>query len=401
MNKITVFLKKYFLVILIFLAFFIGILIGRQNNFTYNGNQVLTNISTDKPQEVDFSLFWQTWNKIEENYVGRDNINREEMVNGAIKGLVESLGDPYSFFMTEKETNTFKEDLEGILEGIGAEIGIKNEVLTIVSPLENSPAQKAGLKAGDKILQINEIITMGMTVEKAVQIIRGPKGTNVTLTISRDGLDEAEEITITRDVINIPATKFEIKKGNIAHINLYQFNENASSEMKTIQKKIAEANPKGIILDLRNNPGGYLETAVDIASYFIPKGQAVAIEDFGNGDKTIHKAIKNNSLGDYPLVVLVNEGSASASEILAGALRDNKQTKLVGKQTFGKGSVQQLLNLKENSTLKITIAKWLTPNGLSISETGLTPDVEVELTLEDFKANKDPQLDKALEMLAL
>lgn len=399
MYKITEFFKKYFLVFLIFLALFVGILIGRQNSYSYNGPQIVTNITKDKPQEIDFSLFWQTWNKIEEKYIGRKELNQQEMVYGAISGLVSSLGDPYSMFMNEEDTDIFNSDIDGTLEGIGAEIAIKDDVLTIVSPLENSPAQHAGIQAGDKILQVNDTITAGMTIEEAVKIIRGPKGTEVTLTIFREGMEGTKEITITRDTINIPATKLEFKDNNIAYIKIYQFNESAEDELQTIKKKIVDSNTEKIILDLRNNPGGYLEIAVDIAGYFLGKNQTVAIENFGNGKETVYRTSRNNSLGNYPIVILVNEGSASASEILAGALRDNKGVQLIGQTTFGKGSVQQLINLKKGSTLKLSIAKWLTPNKQSITETGLTPDIEVEMTLEDYEADRDPQLEKAIEIL--
>ncbi len=238
-----------------------------------------------------------------------------------------------------------------------------------------------------------------MNLDEAVNLIRGPKGTAVRLLVMRDGWKEPKEIEIVRDKINIPVLKLEFKNSDIAYIRLYQFTENSPDEFDKAAKQVLKSNAKGIILDLRNNPGGYLEAAVNIAGWFLKSGDVAAIEDFGNGQKTEYHSRGNGSLGDLPVIVLVNQGSASASEILAGALRDDKGSKLVGQKTFGKGSVQQLDNLANGASLKITIAKWLTPSGQSIMNEGLEPDVKVEITDDDVSNSRDPQLDKALEML--
>jgi len=289
--------------------------------------------------------------------------------------------------------------MSGSFDGIGAEVGIRKEVLTIISPLEGNPAQKAGLKPGDKILKIDDILTGDLNLDEAVSLIRGERGVEVTLLIFREEWKEAKEIKIIRDEIKIPIIKWEILDDNIAHIQFYHFTENSASEFRRTINEILLLQPNGIILDLRNNPGGYLETAVDIASWFLSKGEVVIIEDFGNGKRNEFISKGYKKLEDMPTIVLINEGSASASEILAGALRDIKEIKIVGQKSFGKGSIQQLEKLKGGSSVKITVAKWLTPSGLSISEEGIAPDEEVEITMEDIDEMRDPQLDKALEML--
>jgi len=359
----------------------------------------VNNAEISKPQDVDFSVFWDAWKTIEEKFVDRKNLDRQKMVYGAVSGLVRSLDDPYSVFMEPVESKKFQDDISGSFEGIGAEIGIRKEILTIIAPLKDSPAQKAGLLAGDKVLKIDDTITADLTIDEAVNKIRGPGGTEVKLMIVREGWTEAKEFKIIRNKIKIPIIDFEIKNNNIAYVQISHFTSNLSNEFKDIVKQILNAQPKGIVLDLRNNPGGYLEVAVDIASYFLAKGEVVAIEDFGNGDKQEYRSAGYKLLAEYPMVILVNEGSASAAEILAGALRDDLGIKLVGQKTFGKGSVQELEEMQKGASLKITIAKWLTPKGTCIHENGLDPDIKVELTEKDIEELKDPQLEKALELL--
>jgi len=359
----------------------------------------VNNAEISKPQDVDFSVFWDAWKTIEEKFVDRKNLDRQKMVYGAVSGLVRSLDDPYSVFMEPVESKKFQDDISGSFEGIGAEIGIRKEILTIIAPLKDSPAQKAGLLAGDKVLKIDDTITADLTIDEAVNKIRGPGGTEVKLMIAREGWTEAKEFKNIRNKIKIPIIDFEIKNNNIAYVQISHFTSNLSNEFKDIVKQILNAQPKGIVLDLRNNPGGYLEVAVDIASYFLAKGEVVAIEDFGNGDKQEYRSAGYKLLAEYPMVILVNEGSASAAEILAGALRDDLGIKLVGQKTFGKGSVQELEEMQKGASLKITIAKWLTPKGTCIHENGLDPDIKVELTEKDIEELKDPQLEKALELL--
>ncbi|MBU1102767.1 S41 family peptidase, partial [Patescibacteria group bacterium] len=332
----------------------------------------------------------------------REDLNYQNMIYGAISGMLNSLGDPYTVFMTPKENEDFSQSLQGNFEGIGAEIGIRKDILTVISPLENSPAKRAGLMAGDKILKIDEKITTDLGIEEAVSLIKGPKGTQVRLTVLRDDWAMPQEIKITRDVINIPIAKFEEKEAGgkkIAYLALYHFTENSVSEFEKAAQKILTSDAKGIVLDLRDNPGGYLESAIEIASWFLSEDALVVTEDYGNGKKIEHRADGVEKLSSYPLVVLINGGSASASEILAGALRDDAKIKLVGEKSFGKGSVQQMEDMRGGTSIKITVAKWLTPSGHSIMDEGLEPDVKVEFTKEDVDNNRDPQLDKALELL--
>jgi len=362
----------------------------------------LQNLEQGKNSAVNFSLFWDAWARIQEKFVDRSKLDYQKMVYGAISGMLGALDDPYTIFMTPQENKDFSQSLQGNLEGIGAEVGMRQNIVTIISPLEDSPAMKAGLKAGDKILKIDDKITSGLTIDEAVSLIRGPKGTEVTLTVARDGWTEAKEFKITRAVINVPIVKLEMKSvgdKTVAYLALYQFTDNSVEEFQKAAQKILTSDAKGIVLDLRNNPGGYLESAVEIASWFTSEGQLVVTEDYGNGKKTDHKSTGINKLGSYPMVILMNQGSASASEILAGALRDDKGIKLVGEKSFGKGSVQELEQMANDTSLKVTVAKWLTPAGHSIMHDGLEPDVKVELTVDDFNNGRDPQLDKALELL--
>jgi len=362
-----------------------------------------------KPEGVDFSLFWDAWRKLDEQFVNHQKLDFQKMIYGAISGMVKSFDDPYTVFFNPEQGKKFVEDVKGSFEGIGAEIGQRKGQLLIIAPLEGTPAQKAGLRPGDKIIKINEKITTDLTVDEAVNLIRGPKGTDVTLTIFRDEWVESKDITITRATIEVPSLKWELlvstgeaggKDSDIVHIKLYHFSEKASSDFKKAAAEILKSQAKKIILDLRGNPGGYLEISQDIASWFLEKGQIVAIEDFGlKSEKEEFRANGNAKFLEWPLVILINQGSASASEILAGALRDNRGVKLIGEKTFGKGSVQELAELKGGSSLKITVAKWLTPKGVSINEQGLEPDIKIEMTEKDFEEGKDSQLDKAVEVI--
>lgn len=384
---------------LLAVVFGFGFFIGDISKPSIEKIEGLSNKELYEPSDIDFSLFWDAWNVIERKYVNRSELNRQKMVYGAIIGMIKSLDDPYSVFMEPEDSNRFIDDMSGSFDGIGAEVGIRKDVLTVISPLEGNPAQKAGLKPGDKIFKVDDILTGDLNLDEAVNLIRGDKGTEVRLLIFRDEWDEAKEIKIIRDKIQIPIIKWEILDNNIAHIQFYQFTENSSGQFRKAVDEILKLQPKGIILDVRSNPGGYLETSVDIASWFLPKGEVVVIEDFGNGEKNEFVSKGYKKLENIPVVVLIDEGSASASEILAGALRDIRGIKIVGKKSFGKGSIQELEKLKGGSSIKVTVAKWLTPSGLSISEQGITPDIEIEITEEDFNEMRDPQLEKALELL--
>jgi len=352
------------------------------------------------PEEVDFSLFWEAYHKLQEKFVDKEKFDVQKMIYGAIEGMVKSLEDPYTIFLPPEETKRFIEDVKGIFEGVGMEIGIRKGQLQVIAPLEGTPAQRAGLRAGDKILEIDGKPTVDMTIEEAVNLIRGPRGSEVTLTIFREEWEKTKEIKIIREVIEIPSLKWEMKDNDIAYIKIYQFSEKASFDFRVTAIEILESPAKKIILDLRNNPGGYLEIAQDISSWFLEKGDVVVIEDFGGKrEQKIYKAQGPSRFLDYPIVILINAGSASGSEILAGALRDNRGILIIGEKSFGKGSVQELEKLKEGSSLKITVAKWLTPKGELITDKGLEPDIKVEMTDEDYQEERDPQLDKAIEII--
>lgn len=351
------------------------------------------------PEDVDFSLFWEAYHDIKDTFVKEGLPNDQSMLYGAIKGMTASLKDPYTAFFSPEETKTFLEDVNGNFEGVGMKIGIKDDQLQVVAPLEGTPAKKAGFMAGDKIVSINGTSTTDLTVEQAVKLIRGPKGTDVVLTVYRSGWKEAKDITVTRGVIKVPSLKWELKDGNIAYIQLYQFSKSANIDFKKAAYEIINSGADRIILDLRNNPGGYLSVAKDISGWFLDKGDVVVIEKFRGGEEQISKAQGNSLLKKYKLVILINQGSASASEILSGALRDNNGTLLIGTKSFGKGCVQQLEDLTGGSTLKVTIAEWLTPNRNFITNIGLEPDVKVDYTEEDYLNNQDPQLQKAIEVV--
>jgi carboxyl-terminal processing protease len=382
----------------IIFGFFILLLIGVSSSFGFFIGKSQCKICP--PEEIDFSLFWEAYHKLQEKFVSPEKIGTQKIIYGAISGMVKSLQDPYTVFFPPEETKRFIEDTRGSFEGVGMEIDIRNNQLQVVAPLEGTPAQRAGLRAGDKILAINGTSTADLTIEEAVNLIRGPKGTEVTLTIFRDGWQKPKEIKIVREVIQIPSLKWELKDNDIAYLKLYQFSEKASFDFTQAAIEILNSPARAIILDLRDNPGGYLEVAQDIAGWFLERGQIVTIEDFGGKRENIkYKAEGNGKLSSYPTVILINKGSASGSEILAGALRDNRGIKLIGEKSFGKGSVQELEKLRDGSSLKITVAKWLTPKGELITDKGLEPDIKVEMTEEDFEKGRDPQLDKAIEII--
>lgn len=351
-------------------------------------------------EEVDLSLFWETWKKLEEKFVSPEKLDVQKMIYGAISGMVKSLGDPYTTFLNPEDSKKFLEDVTGQFEGVGMEIGIRKGQLQVIAPLEGTPAQRAGFRPGDKIIKIDDTLTIDITIDEAVNLIRGPKGTEVTLMIFREEWETTKEIKIVRAVIEVPSLKWELKEGDIAYLRIYHFSEKASSDFIGAAIEILNSPAEKIILDLRNNPGGYLEVARDISGWFLERGQTVAIEDFGQEtEQKIYKAKGNARFLQYPIVILINQGSASGSEILAAALRDNRGIKIIGEKSFGKGSVQELEKLKEGSSLKITVARWLTPSGELITEIGLEPDIKVEMTEEDYTAERDPQLNKAIEVI--
>lgn len=386
-------------IVIIAASFGGGLYVGYERRPAIDKVKGVLGQETQKPQEVDFNMFWEVWSRLEEKYVDRAKIDRTKLVQTAIAGLVKGLGDPHTVYFPPVEAKQFQEDVRGNFGGIGAEIGIRKDILTIITPLKGSPAEKAGLLAGDKVLKIGATTTADLSVEEAVSFIRGEIGTTVTLSVSRESWNEIKEIKIKRDNIVIPTIDTARKPDGIFYIHLLNFNEKSPEDFERALREFSESGDRKLLFDLRGNPGGYLSAAVDIASWFMPAGEVVAREKFADGSERLYRSSGRKSLENTPVVVLVNQGSASASEILAGALRDIRGIKLVGDKTFGKGSVQELDNLRGGASLKITIAKWLTPKGTSIDGTGLEPDIKVEVKKEDIENNKDPQMEKALEIL--
>jgi carboxyl-terminal processing protease len=374
-----------------FLLFSIGYSVGTNN----------APLSSQNNQNVDLTLFWDTWNKIQEKYVDKTKIDNKKMVYGAIKGMVASLDDPYTFFLTPDENKQSKDDLGGKFEGIGAQLGLKNNVIVIVAPLKNSPAEKAGMHAGDILEKVNDKRVDGWTLNDAVTKIRGDKGTKVKLTIIRDGKEM--DFTIVRDQIVVSPVELSYEK-NVAILKLNKFGDDADADwnraVTEIKSKWESKEINGLVVDLRGNPGGYLESAVYIASEFIPQGKLIVRQQFTNGDKQDYTSMRPGMLLDIPVSVLIDEGSASAAEILSGALRDYNRATLIGQKSFGKGSVQEALDLKNGAGLHVTIAKWILPKGDWINHKGIEPKISVKNTIKDgntLTRQDDIQLDKAIE----
>lgn len=359
----------------------------------------VSNIEPEKPGVADFNTFWQTWQIIDESYLRSKDVGPQDKVYGAISGLVKSLGDPYSVFFSPTNSRKFYEDIKGSFGGIGIEIGIRRDKLVVISPLKNTPAYDVGLLPGDRIVKINSTSTEDLTIEQAVSFIRGPENTQVTLSILRDSWESSRDFTITRARITFPTLDFETKEDKIAYIQLYSFNENTEVLFANAANEMLSKGAEGLVLDLRNNPGGFLGVAVNMAGWFLQRGSLVVSEAYPSGIKEEFKASGNSLLAEMPVVIIENEGTASASEILAGALRYHRKIKIVGEKSFGKGTIQELKQLKDGSSVKITVAHWLLPGGQILDGVGLKPDYEVKLTEEDVKQKRDPQLDKALQVL--
>jgi carboxyl-terminal processing protease len=375
------------------------------------GAKVLSNIpligdglDATPATDANFSDFWKVWNVLStrfvETHASSTIPDTKGKLWGAIQGLTASYGDPYTVFFPPTQAKQFQEEVTGNFGGIGAELGeSKDNILTIIAPLKGSPAETAGLRAGDLIIAIDGKSTEGLSTDEAVQKIRGPKGTVVKLTIVRDG--KTQDISVTRDTIQVPTidNSYDAKTG-VYYIALYQFTETSGSQFAKAFKAFQASGSKKLILDLRGDPGGYLDQATLIAGYFLPKGQTVVTEDYkGKQENIVHKSPGQGGLPEgTQIAVLIDQGSASASEILAGALQDTHTATLIGTRSFGKGSVQELIDV-DGGSLKVTVARWLTPNGRSISDGGLTPDIKVDLTQADAAAKKDPQKDRAVQFL--
>ena len=345
-----------------------------------------------------FAPFWEAWNIVHEQYVNQP-VDDLALMQGAIRGMMDALGDKQTFYMDPKLYANETQSLQGEYEGIGAYVDMDGEYLTIVSPIAGSPAELAGLHPGDKVIAIDGVDMTGTPTEEERLKVLGPEGSKVTLTVQREGEPEPLEFVITRARITIHSAEGKMLKNDIGYIDINTFGDRTTQELRGALQNLMKQNPKGLIIDLRNNPGGYLNTAIEVSSEFIDKG-VIMYEQYGDGRRDEYKALGNGQATDIPIVVLINEGSASASEILAGALQDYGRAKLVGVLSYGKGSVQNWQPLSNNQgAARVTIAKWLTPKERAIDHVGLTPDVLVEMTPEDFTAGRDPQLDAAVETL--
>lgn len=377
-----------------------GYFVGQKNVLAINKVYGISNKDTKVVTDADFAPFWKVWNVLNEKSIFIKDIDDQDKVWNAIEGLANATNDPYTVFFRPEENKLFQEEIHGSFGGIGAEIDKKDNILTIVSPLKNTPAEKSGLKTGDKILMIDNEDATNITIDKAISKIRGPKGSTVVLTILRDEEKKTRNIDIVRDTIDIPTIKTKIEDG-VFIINFYTFSENSASLFKEALIEFQNSKLDKMVIDLRGNPGGYLDSAIEITGWFLDTGKTIAIQDFNDNRKPISfksrgpKIINDN----VKIMILVDNGSASASEIMAGAMSEYGIAKLVGTQTFGKGSVQELVDITEDTSLKVTIAKWLTPKGLSISVSGLTPDYEVKITQESIEQGRDLQLEKAIELL--
>jgi carboxyl-terminal processing protease len=380
-----------------------GFWLGWSSGREYPRNIVVTGVANmsgngSSTAPDDFSVFWEAWQTINDLYLRNPSTTAQQKIQGAMNGLVNSLGDPYTEFFTPADNQQFQQNITGDFGGIGAELGVNDKnVIVIIAPLADTPAEKAGLKPKDEILAVNGSSTASMTVDDAVSVIRGPVGSVVTLTVFRDGWSAPKDFKITRATITVPNVEFAMK-GDVAVITLSEFTQDADYAFYQALVKAMQNNAQGIVLDLRDDPGGYLQVAVDIAGYFVKPGALVVKEVGRSVPELDYKAQGDGALADFPLVVLMNEGSASAAEILAGALHDNRGTPLVGTVSFGKGTVQQLQDLSDGSSIKVTVAHWILPSGETIDHVGLTPDYAVSSTLS-ATSTTDAQLNKALEVI--
>ena len=386
-------------------AYYSGFQSGKKG-FTFEPKDFKVINKIQIPATVDYNLLWKALDVVGTKYIEKDSINQQKVLFGAVKGAVESLGDPYTTFFEPKILESFKTDLKGSFGGIGAEVGKKNNNIVIVAPIDDTPAKRAGLLAKDIIVSVDGQSTQDWSVDQAVDKIRGPKGTPVTLSIFREGKDKPFDVKIVRDVIEIKSVKLSYKesevdgqKKTIAVITLSRFGDDTKGLFEKAVTEILNKNVSGVVLDLRNDPGGYLQTAVDVASSWLKTGNLVVSEARSDGSNIEFNAQGPSRLAGIKTVVLINGGSASAAEILAGALRDHNIAKLIGEKSFGKGSVQELVDLPGGGAVKVTVAKWITPGGKNLNHDGLQPDFEVKLTEEDFNTNKDPQMEKAVEEL--
>lgn len=381
-----------------------GLSVGAEGRDVFQNVPLLgSTLDATPDQSADLGDFWRVWNVLStrfvETHASSSVPESKERVWGAIEGMVESFGDPYTIFMRPEDAKIFAEDISGNFSGVGMEIGVKDSILTVIAPLKNTPAERAGILTGDQIIGIDSKATKGLSTDAAVKLIRGEKGTPVVFQILRDG--EPLEVTVVRDIIQVPTIEHAYsRETGVYTISLYSFTANSGSLFSKALADFRNSGSRKLLIDLRGNPGGYLASAVSISSHFLPQGDVVVTEDYdGNKENVVHRS---KGTGGVPagtrVAILINGGSASASEIVAGALQDAGVAVLVGTHSFGKGSVQELVKVGDAS-LKVTVAKWVTPSGKSISDGGLTPDFEVERTQDHVVSGEDPQMERALEYL--
>ncbi len=389
------------------LAFLSGAYLMPLGNKASAGISCVLNTQGEKTDDVDFAPFWRAWQVIDQKYIATTvastststkEVDPNARVWGAISGMVSALDDPYTVFLPPTEKELFDEDIKGSFGGVGIELGVRDGIHTAISALEGTPAKRAGIQSGDKIIKVDGISTEKMVSERAMTLIRGEVGTQVTLTLYREGVKEPFDVTITRAIIEVPTLETKTLPGNIFVIRLYNFTGKSDSLFKDAVKKFVASGSTKLIIDLRGNPGGYLDSAVEISSWFLPEGKVVLREQVGPQrteriHRTTHKGI---AMKNVRLAILIDGGSASASEIMAGALREHGVAKLIGTKSFGKGSVQELVPITKETSLKVTIARWLTPLGNSLSHNGLEPDIKVVPTAEDIKAGRDAQMERAV-----
>jgi len=369
--------------------------------FLYAGKVGSGELISNPEEQVDLSLMWGVWRLLQDHYIMPEKMQVTPLLYGATRGLVDSLEDPYTVFMTPNENTDFHQSLEGRLQGIGAELTMRDGSVVVVAPLKGSPAADAGLLPEDVILKVDGTDVAGENLNQVVQRIRGKKGTEVIVSIYREGATQPIDLPITRDEIKIPSTEFEVKEtgsGSVGYISINQFGEATARDVQKAMQSLEEEDLKGLIVDLRFNGGGFLDKAVELVSMFLQKGKVVTVVH-RNGEPD-HYYVSGRPIDtDLPMVVLINGGSASASEIFAGALQDSDRATVIGTQSFGKGTVQEVYDLPGGSSVRITTAKWLTPSGRDLAKEGITPDIEVDRTIEQMQSQVDPQLDTAMEWL--